>query len=218
MTLDVIREPAAPANVLPPERISYQEIHHRVSNSLQLISSLLSVQARQAGDVSVRDALEVAIQRISAVGTLHRQLCRSSSPRAINIAGYLFDLAETIEQSFGGSIPQKHISAHVQRQLVSPNFACVLGMLITELVINACKHAYAPDEPGDIEICLFFPTKSEFRMEVRDYGGEKGRGGSIKSPGLGKGIIDAMCRRLDATYEFLADGEGTRFLTKGVVF
>lgn len=218
MTLDVIRKPPAPAKVLPAEKISYQEIDHRVSNSLQLITSLLSVQAREAENISVREALEAAIHRICAVGTLHRQLCRSTSPRSVNIAGYLFDLAETIEESFGGSAMQKHISAHVQRRLVSPDFACVLGMLITELVINACKHAYAPDEPGDIEICLFFPTKSEFRMEVRDYGGEKGEGGSIKSLGLGISIIDAMCRRLDASYEFRVDSEGTRFLTNGIVF
>lgn len=217
MTLDAIFEPAAPVTVLPPERLSHQEIDHRVANSLQLISSLLAVQARQAEEATLRDALEAAVHRIGAVGALHKQLCRSDSPRAVDIACYLFDLAETIETSFGGSVGHKQISAHVQGRMVSPNFASVLGMLITELVLNACKHAYEPDEPGDIEICLFFPTKSEFRMEVRDFGGKTGDGEVVRTAGLGTSIIDAMCRKLNATYNYLADDEGTRFLTNGIV-
>src|SRR3546814_4446504 len=91
-----------------------------------------------------------------------------------------------LEQGFGGGAGRKQISAHVQGQMVSADFACVLGILITELVINACKHAYAPDEPGEIEICLFFPAKSEFRMEVRDYGGKADDRRPVNPAGLGR--------------------------------
>ena len=157
MTLDVSREPAGTIMVLPPETISHQEVDHRVANSLQLISSLLSLQARQATDASVRNALGAAVHRVGAVGAIHKQLHQSSSPRFIDIARYLFDLAETIEQGFGGGVGRKRISAHVQGQMVSPDFASVIGILVTELVINACKHAYGPDKQGDVEICLFFP-------------------------------------------------------------
>lgn len=217
MTLEVIREPAGAMTVLPPETTSHNEADHRVANSLQLISSLLSLQARHSGDATIRDALGTAVRRIGAVGAIHEQLQRSGSQHSIDIARYLFDLAETIEQGFGGSIGRKQISAHIQGRMVSADFASVLGIMITELVINACKHAYAPDEPGIIEICLFFPAKSEFRMEVRDYGGRADHRRREKPVGLGTSIIDAMCHKLNATYTYVLDDEGTRFLTSGTV-
>jgi two-component sensor histidine kinase len=217
MTVDVIREPAGTMLVLPPQTIGDREVDHRVANSLQLISSLLSLQARQATDASVQDALATAVHRIGAVGAIHKHLNRSGALRTVDIAGYLFDLAETIERGFGGGAGRKQISAHVQAQIVSPDFASVLGILITELVINACKHAYAPDEPGDVEICLFFPTKSEFRMEVRDYGGKPARLETANRAGLGTSIIQAMCCKLSATYALLADAEGRRCQIRGAV-
>lgn len=217
MTADVIREPAGIVTVLQPETLSRKEVDHRVANSLQLISSLLSLQARQAADPSVRDALGAAVHRIGAVGAVHKLLHRSSLPHSIDIARYLFDLADTIEQGFGSGLGRKQISAHVQGNIVSPDFASVLGILVTELVINACKHAYAPDEPGDIEICLFFPSQSEFLMEVRDYGGKTDRRVAGQPAGLGTRIIDALSTRLNASYGYDADDEGTRFLMRGSV-
>ncbi|WP_449470085.1 sensor histidine kinase [Sphingobium chungangianum] len=217
MTLDLIHEPAGGMVVLPAETISQRETDHRVANSLQLISSLLSVQARHASDDSVRDALVTAIHRIGAVGAVHKQLHHARSPNSIDIASYLFDLAEAIEQTFCGGIGRKHISAHIQGRMVSADFASVLGILVTELVTNSCKHAYAPDEPRDIEICLFFPALSAFRMEVRDYGGQPDDHLASRQPGLGTSIIDAMCCKLNATYAYVIDEEGTRFVTNGRV-
>jgi two-component sensor histidine kinase len=218
MTLDVISKPTGPMTVLPPETMSRREVDHRVANSLQLISTLLSLQARQATEASVRDALSVAAHRVQAVGAIHKHLQQSSSRRSIDIARYLFDLSETIEEGFGGGVGRKRISAHVQRQMVSPDFASVVGILITELVINACKHAYAPDEQGDIEICLFFPSRSEFRMEVRDFGSGRADAGECAArAGLGTSIIQAMCRRLDARFACLAGNEGTRCRVDGAV-
>lgn len=217
MTLDLIHEPAGGMVVLPAETISQRETDHRVANSLQLISSLLSVQARHTADESVRDALVTAIHRIGAVGAVHKQLHRARSPNAIDIATYLFDLAEAIEQTFCGGGGRKHISAHIQGRMVSADFASVLGILVTELVTNACKHAYAPDEPGDIEICLFFPARAAFRMEVRDYGGQPDDHQASRRPGLGTSIIDAMCCKLNATYAHVLDEEGTRFVANGRV-
>jgi two-component sensor histidine kinase len=216
MRLDTIPEPAGTTTVLPPETMRRQEVDHRVANSLQLISSLLSLQARQAADVSVRDALGIAAHRIDAVGAIHKCLHQSGSLSSIDIAAYLFDLAETIEQSFGGA-GCKRILAHVQSQMVSPDFASALGIMVTELVINACKHAYAPGEAGDIEVRLSFPSRTQFRLEVRDFGGRYNHRAKAGPPGLGTTIIHAMCCKLDATFTYLANPAGTRFLAGGVV-
>ncbi|HYX19830.1 MAG TPA: sensor histidine kinase [Thermoanaerobaculia bacterium] len=215
--MDVIREPAGATTVLPPDTIGRREVDHRVANSLQLVSSLLSLQAKQSSDPSVQDALGAAAQRVRAVGAIHKQLHQSSSPWSIDIAGYLCDLAETIEQGFGGGVGRKRISAHVQSQMVSPDFASVLGILVTELVINACKHAYAPGEQGDIEISLFFPSRNVFRLEVRDFGGSSGDVAFTRPGGVGASIIQAICRRLSAGCTYLPGDEGTRCRVTGDV-
>ena len=212
---DPVREPQGTTTVLPPDMMRRQEVDHRVANSLQLISSLLSLQARQSADISVRDALGVAAHRIAAVGAIHKRLHESCSLSSLDIAPYLFDLAETVEQSFGGGC--RRIIAQAQSQMVSPNFASALGIMITELIINACKHAYAPGEPGDIQVRLSFPTRTQFRLEVRDFGGRYNRRSGTGSPGLGTTIINAMCCKLDATFTYLANQTGTRFLAGGAV-
>jgi two-component sensor histidine kinase len=216
MKLETYREATGTTTVLPPDTMRRQEADHRVANSLQLISSLLTLQARQAADVSVRDALGVAANRVDAVGAIHKSLHQSGSLSSINIAAYLFDLAGTIEQSFGG-VGCKRVLAHVQTGMVSPDFASALGIMVTELVINACKHAYAPGEKGDIEVRLSFPSRSQFRLEVRDFGGRYNERAKAGPPGLGTTIIHAMCRKLDATFTYLANAGGTRFLAGGVV-
>jgi len=216
MRLDTIREQAGTTTVLPPDTMRRQEADHRVANSLQLISSLLSLQARQSNDVSVRDALGIAAHRIDAVGAIHKSLHQSGSLASIDIAAYLFDLAETIEQSFGAAGCTR-VLAHVQSQMVSPDFASALGIMITELVINACKHAYAPGETGNIEVRLCFPSRTQFRLEVRDFGGGYSPRSKAGPPGLGTIIINAMCCKLDATFTYLANAAGTRFLAGGLV-
>jgi len=101
--------------------------------------------------------------------------------------------------------------------MVSPDFASALGIMVTELVINACKHAYAPGEPGDIQVRLSFPTRTQFRLEVRDFGGGYNRQSRTGAPGLGTTIVNAMCCKLDATFTYLASRTGTRFLAGGAV-
>ena len=216
MTFDTIPEPAGTTRVLPPDTMRRQEVDHRVANSLQLISSLLSLQARQAADVSVRDALRIAAHRIDAVGAIHKALHQSGSLASIDIATYLFDLAETIGQGFGGP-GSTRILAKVESGMVSPDFASALGIMVTELVINACKHAYAPGEEGDVEVRFSFPSRSQFRLEVRDFGGRYNQRAKTRPPGLGTTIIHAMCCKLDASFTYLANPAGTRFLAGGAV-
>src|SRR3546814_15298058 len=118
MTLDLIRDPAGTMTVLPPETITRREIDHRVANSLQLISSLLSLQAKQADDASVRDALGAAVHRIAAVSAIHKQLHQSGSHRSIDIACYLFDMADIIAPGFGGWPGRKQLNAQHPKRVV----------------------------------------------------------------------------------------------------
>lgn len=217
MTADVIGRFPDATIVAPGTTIGHREVDHRVANSLQLISSLLSIQARDTSHQFVREALETAVHRIQAIASIHQQLYRSDSAHAVDIATYLLKLSSTMERCCSSSTAPRQIITHVQSQLVPADFASMLGILINELVMNACKYAYAPDEPGQIDIVLFFPSRSEFLMEVRDYGGL----GDVQkipiSPGMGTRIIDAIGRNLNAVHDHVVDDKGTRFVMRGPV-
>ncbi|WP_420137789.1 sensor histidine kinase [Sphingomonas sp.] len=211
----VCRGAAGPVTVLPADPSDHQEVDHRVANSLQLITALLSLQAQRSPDPMLRDALTAAMHRVTAIGSVHRQLCQSGSPGSIDIASYLVDLAVGLEQGGRGGCRQVYV--HAEPVLVPASFASILGILVTELVMNALKHAYAPGGPGDVDICLFFPSASDFWMEVRDYGQASTGPETPHHAGLGTDIINVMSRRLQATHCLRRDDQGMRFSIRGKV-
>lgn len=217
MKADVIREPVGTLTILPPQ-IDQREADHRIANSLQLVAALLSVQARETTDPEVRGALAAAVHRLSAIWAVHRQLCQSDHGADVDIASYLFELADGLEPGGVGSLTRrKQIRVHVEPAMVAVPFARVLGILVTELVLNSLKHAYAPGHAGDVDVCLFFPTRGEFLMEVRDYGGPAGAPLPKPEGGLGSLLIGVMSRKLNARYIHARDEEGTRFTIRGSV-
>lgn len=216
MAIDAVCE-VPDAKIKPPAEVTgHQEADHRVANSLQLISALLSFQARQSAVPEVRAALASAMNRIAAVAGVHRQLCRSESQNVVEIASYCVELSAALEQCCGGSLARRHIIVDVERHLVPVAVATTMGIIITELVMNACKHAYAPDEPGTVDVSLSFPAGAKFRLEVRDYGGSTTMQSS-PCPGIGSRIVEVMSRKLNAVYTYIPEENGTRFLMSGSV-
>jgi two-component sensor histidine kinase len=205
------------AAIRPTRLARHQEADHRVSNSLQLVIALLSMQAREAADHRVQEALTAAARRIAAISAIHRQLSRSHAEDAVDIAAYLRELGRGLEDGLGSPRGRRRVSVHAQSRLVHPAFATVVGILVSELVMNACKHAYRQDEPGDIDVSLFFAEASRFILEVRDYGKGDGLGEPTGSAGLGTDLIRAMSRGLGATCVYDRSHEGTRVTLRGVV-
>ncbi|WP_442678279.1 sensor histidine kinase [Sphingomonas sp. ASY06-1R] len=201
--------------ILPAALTDHQEVDHRVANSLQLISALLSLQAQRSADPAICEALTAAVHRVTAIGAVHRQLCQSGSRDNIDIAAYLADLAVGLEQ--GGRGNRRQLYVHVEPALVPASFASIVGIVVTELVMNAFKHAYAPGASGDVDICLFFPSASEFWMEVRDYGQAGAGQNAPPRGGLGTDIINAMSHRLEASHRLTRDRFGMRFSMSGRV-
>jgi two-component sensor histidine kinase len=215
MSGDLLCKPREAA-IVPSPVWDGQEADHRVANSLQLVAALLGLQAKQSVAIVVWDALAAAINRIAAVGLVHRQLSQPGSHAAIDIGSYLVDLTTLLEQHRGTGLHR--ILAHAQSRLVTAEFAKMIGVVVAELVMNACKHAYGPGESGSVDICLFFPKPSEFQLEVRDYGGPSTMDGSGPQAGVGTRIVNAMSRKLDTTYAYVPDDEGTRFYMHGIVY
>jgi len=194
LTRAPIRTPPQPSGaVLPALTVpdAAAEAHHRIANSLQLVSALIAGELRGLDDPRGQEALRRTQARISAISGVHRLLqgMQDGSQPDLGL------LIESICRAFGKSLPeyrQLHVSAEPLR--VSTRSASLIAVATLELVMNAAKHAYDMDEPGDIHVRLRTTGPSDLWLVVEDRGtGLKGAGNS----GLGSALIEATLRQLD---------------------
>jgi two-component sensor histidine kinase len=202
--------------VLPPLTVGVEEeVGHRFFNSLQLISAFLSAQGRITPDPAARKALESSVHRIAAVAAIQRHLYNQAEEGLVDVSTYLLDLACMLRASVGGQHRQVHVQA--QPVLVPTGFATNLGILASELVINACKHAYRDGEIGDVDLSFKVRLGSLFKLEVRDYGLRAGLAQLTRPGGLGNRIVETMSRKLGGTATYTARDDGLRVLVQGVL-
>ncbi|TCL67142.1 histidine kinase dimerization/phosphoacceptor domain -containing protein [Rhizobium sp. BK251] len=179
------------------------EINHRVQNSLQLVSSFLKLQARESDDTSLQNAIDEACRRIAAVSLVHRRLYSSDQLEAIDAARYVDELLDDLAASFGADW-----AAHLVRDLqpiVLPNDRAIgLGLVLTELVINANKYAYG-GKAGRLRVTLS-EDRNRFRLIVADEG--VGRGSA--RTGFGSRLINGLVGQLGGTLEYQDNQPGTR--------
>jgi light-regulated signal transduction histidine kinase (bacteriophytochrome) len=167
------------------------EVNHRVQNSLQLVSSFLALQARGSNQPELSTALEEARRRLSAVALVHRRLYRADQVQAVDAARYFDDLLADISSSLGTDWSRK-ITLNVDPVLLPTDRAISLGLILTELIINATKYAYE-GEAGPLSITLV-EDRANFRLTVADRG--VGRPSSGGRSGFGSRMIDALVRQL----------------------
>ncbi len=181
------------------------EVNHRVANQLQLIAALISAEARTIVDAGTLEVLERTRQRIVAAGAVHRQLYVGSRSE-VDLGEYLEDLAKQLSRTCG---PQRQVEIDADTVPVTADVATAFGILATELVTNACKHAYGAAEPGDIFVLLHRRPDGAYRFTVEDRGSGDGRPG--RQAGLGSRLIHATVAKLGATAVWEDARPGTRF-------
>ena len=198
--------------VLPPltPPSAADETNHRVANSLQLLSALISSEARDVSDPTMLKVLELTQHRITAIASVHRHLYSSGSDDDVDLGVYLEDLGEQIARSCP---PHRRILVNATTVLVKPSAATSIGILVTELVTNACKHAYSPESPGDINITLRSLLDGTHCLIVEDQGlGTAMHSGRV---GLGRRLMDAIVCKLGAMARLEDALPGTRFVMQG---
>lgn len=186
-----------------------REVNHRVGNSLQLVSSFISLQRRQMSDDSARAALKEAQARIEAVAHVHRQLYASGDVSAVAMDDYLNGLIDELKKSIGPGEASPDIRLEVEPLAVSADQAVSLGVIVTELVTNAVKYAYAPGQGGEIRVRLNCLTEGRALLSVEDDGPGMGDG-LPKGTGLGGKIVSAMARGLRSEVEIDPAHRGVR--------
>jgi two-component sensor histidine kinase len=187
-----------------------REVNHRVGNSLQLVSSFISLQLRQMKkDDAGRLALQDAQVRIEAVAQVHRRLYTSADMASVALDEYLEGLVDELVQSLCPDEGAPCISLKAEPLRVDTDQAVSLGVVVTELVTNAVKYAYTPGNGGDIRVLLERQGEARAVLTVEDDGPGMGDG-KPKGTGLGGKIISAMAHGLKSRLEIDPEHTGVR--------
>ncbi|WP_309752795.1 histidine kinase dimerization/phosphoacceptor domain -containing protein [Novosphingobium sp.] len=174
-----------------------QELHHRVANSLQIISSVLMQRVRGAQSEETRGHLRDAHHRVMSIATLQRQLAATASDE-VRLGPYLTELCASIGASMIADPDLVALRVTADDTATGADQSVSLGLIVTELVINALKHAFpALDSTGAIAV-EFHTVAHGWTLSVSDNGiGMHGNHESAK-PGLGTGIVKALAGQLEA--------------------
>lgn len=188
-----------------------REVNHRVKNSLQLVASMLSLQASASKSPELRHELREAATRINAIGRAHQRLYRSKDVRVIDLGAYLVDLCADLEgASAGCRIVARVPGAPVP---IATDRAIPIALVVNELVTNATKYAYPAGGRGEVEVCLeHVPEASRVVLAVRDRGVGLPQGFEPSaSAGLGMRVVTAFAQQLKAGLRVRALEPGTEF-------
>src|SRR6202795_2954323 len=188
-----------------------REVNHRVGNSLQIIASLLHLQANSSAQEDVKAALTNAMGRVAAVAQVHRRLYTSHDLKSVLLNQYLDALLEDLRRSAEGN-RMSRLTLKAEPVEIDPDRAVAIGIIVNELVMNAVKYAY-PDGAGPIHV--------ELRAQGDDIAlaiAEDGVGLNVKldprSTGMGQRIVSAMASKLEASVERDPGHAGTRILLR----
>lgn len=197
-------------DLLHQKEMLLEEMQHRVVNSLQIIASILLLKARTVPSEEMRLHLEDAHQRVMSVAAIQQHLHAGRIGEMIEIGPYLTRLCEALAASM---ITKEHpISLKVEAEFgTASSRDCVsIGLIVTELVINALKHAFK-SEKGDAQIIVGYQVSgTSWKLTISDNGSGKAPAisGQVVA-GLGTSIIEALGQQLEARMEVLSGSRGT---------
>ncbi len=188
-----------------------REMNHRVANSLQMVQSLVAMQASAATDGDAKAALRDTQNRISAIMQVHRRLYTSDDVRSVDAAAYLGGLVEELQRSMDRTGGRRDIRFRADPVRLDTDRAVSVGVIITELVTNACKYAYGRDADGEVRVDLEAEAGGRLRLVVEDDGcGLPGADQPAKGTGLGRRVVAAMASSLKTTVEYDPAYSGAR--------
>jgi two-component system, sensor histidine kinase PdtaS len=196
-------------DLVQEKEVLLQEIQHRVANSLQIIASVLMQSAQRVQSEETRAHLRSAHNRVMSIATLQKQLAITSS-HEVELRRYLKELCSSIGASMIDDPQRLRLTATVDDSVVDADASVSLGLIVTELVINALKHAFPDrDQPGEIEVG-YQSNGPGWELSVSDNGVGMNSDTDTYGPGLGTGIIEALAKHLEAKIEVRDNAPGTR--------
>ncbi len=178
-----------------------QEVRHRVANSLQIIAAILLRGARKARSEEASGVLRDASNRVLSVGSLERQLSGTVGDE-VQMSVYLAKLCAAVSDSMVAEGDRIVIEVASDDTCVPAALAVNLGLITTELVINALKHAFPDGRPGKITVS-YTEREGCWSLRVRDDGVGRPPDSAAAASGIGTSIVQALARQLGARVEFV---------------
>lgn len=187
-----------------------KEIHHRVKNNLEVVSSLLALQTAQIKDPNVVRAMKESQNRVYSMSIIHQRLYQHNHLSSIEMKDYFHKLGSHVLDSFGEEGRIK-INYKMPELYLDVDTAVPLGLIVNELLTNSLKYAFPNKEPGEISIDLEKKSAHEIQLLVKDNGIGQTQGEPVKGTGFGKKLIDLLTRQLDGTMQVVYTS-GTQYL------
>jgi two-component sensor histidine kinase len=179
-----------------------QEVHHRINNNLQIISSLLTLQANNADNEKLTEYLVQSQNRIQSLSAMHELLYDTNSPLEINMKDYLHKVLD-FHRDVAGSMPiPVSIEEEVESVFFPTKLAVPLALIINELVTNSLKYAFAGKEHGIVKVTLREnPQEMNWQVTVSDNGKGLPAEGAGRKDSLGLKLVNIMTRQIKGTFQ-----------------
>jgi two-component sensor histidine kinase len=201
----------AAQELLEQKEVLLQEMQHRIANSLQIIASILLLKARTVQSAETKLHLQDAHMRVISVAAVQVQLQASGHGEQIALGPYFSRLCESLAASMIGDSRPITLTVRAGVGDASSADAVSFGLIVTELVINALKHAFSPDLTAGRIVVAYEVSGKTWRLSVSDNGhGKDAITGTPQKPGLGTSIVDALASQLEAEVSIVSGKQGTQ--------
>jgi two-component sensor histidine kinase len=183
-----------------------KEIHHRVKNNLQTITSLLNIHLRSVTSAQAHQALEEVQTRVRALALVHHYLYESEDVRVVELRLFVGELCQVLHDTLSGAERPIRIEADVHNITIASERAVPIALLITEAVTNAYKHAFPDGRAGKILVAIHTLDETSALLTIRDDGVGYGAGTDLSTTvvagrGVGMSLISAFARQLGEDLE-----------------
>ncbi len=185
------------------------EMGHRVANSLQIVASILMLKARSVQSAETRGHLEDAHRRVMSVASLQQHLKASAIGENVQVGAYLSTLCDTLGESMIGESSRVTIKVAAGEGAIPSEQVVSLGLIVTELVINALKHAFPDPLKSGRVLVTYEVKKTDWKLTVSDNGVGMPEKLDKKPAGLGTTLVKALAQQLESEIETVSSAQGT---------
>lgn len=199
---------------LDEKEMLLKEIHHRVKNNLQVVSSLLNLQQRQVNDQKVKQLFQESRDRVKAMSLIHQNLYQVNNLTGVNIIMYLKDLVDNLVKNYATENTKIDVYYDTESLKLAIDTIIPIGLIVNELISNILKHAFKNKTNGEIKVNLNRKNEQIILM-VKDNGNGMPRDFSIENTkSLGFKLIKAFSQKLNAKLTIDSSEKGTRVIIK----
>jgi PAS domain S-box-containing protein len=186
---------------LDEKEVLLKEVHHRVKNNLQIISSLLNLELGKAADEATLEMLRESQNRIRSMALIHERLYRADSLSKVDFGPYVRNLISYLVRSYSGSGHHVHVQVSIENVLLGLDLAIPCGLIVNELVTNFLRYSLSRKREGNIVVGMTV-HESVCRLTVRDNeGGSPGNPELTSASSLGLQLVETLVDQIDGVME-----------------